>query len=118
LGAIYDVMRGIDSSAIIMHNYFERNFVYIMVKIRLRRMGAPKKPCYRVVVADSHSPRDGAFISIIGHYNPLTEPETITIEEQATLDWLKKGAQPTETVARLLKKAGIMDKLEVAKEKS
>jgi len=87
-----------------------------MVKIRLRRMGAPKKPSYRLVVADSHSPRDGAFISIIGRYNPLTEPATVSIDEQAALDWLKKGAQPTETVARLLKQAGIMDKLKAAKE--
>jgi small subunit ribosomal protein S16 len=89
-----------------------------MVKIRLRRMGAPKKPSYRVVVADSHSPRDGAFIGIIGRYNPLTEPETVTLDEQAALEWLKKGAQPTETVARLFKKAGIMDKLKAAKETS
>lgn len=88
-----------------------------MVKIRLRRMGAPKKPCYRVVVADSHSSRDGAFISIIGRYDPLTEPETFVVEEQVTLDWLRKGAQPTETVARLLKNAGIMDKLKATKEK-
>jgi len=88
-----------------------------MVKIRLRRMGAPKKPSYRVVVADSHSPRNGAFIGIIGRYDPLTEPETIVIEEQAALDWLRKGAQPTETVARLFKKAGITDKLNATKEK-
>jgi small subunit ribosomal protein S16 len=88
-----------------------------MVKIKLRRMGAPKKPSYRVVVADSRSPRNGAFISIIGRYDPLTEPATVVIEEQAALDWLRKGAQPTETVARLLKKAGIMDKLNTTKEK-
>ena len=88
-----------------------------MVKIRLRRMGSPKKPSYRIVVADSKSPRDGAFISIIGRYDPLTEPETISFEEAAALEWLGKGAQPTDTVARLLKKAGIMDKLKAAKEK-
>ena len=80
-------------------------------------MGSPKKPSYRIVVADSKSPRDGAFISIIGRYDPLTEPETISFEEAAALEWLRKGAQPTETVARLLKKAGIMDKLKAAKEK-
>ena len=89
-----------------------------MVKIRLSRTGARNQPYYRIVVADSHSPRDGAFISIIGRYDPLTEPETVVIEEQAALDWLNKGAQPTETVARLLKKAGIMDKLKATKEKS
>ncbi len=87
-----------------------------MVKIRLRRIGAPKKPVYRIVVADSHASRGGAFISIIGQYNPLTDPETVTIEEGQALDWLKKGAQPTETVARLFKKAGIMEKYQAAKE--
>jgi small subunit ribosomal protein S16 len=87
-----------------------------MVKIKLRRLGAPKKPSYRIVIADSHSSRNGAFISIVGHYDPLTNPETVTFEEGPVLDWLKKGAQPTETVARLLKKAGIMDKLKAAKE--
>ena len=88
-----------------------------MVKIRLRRMGAPKKPCYRIVVADSHASRNGAFISIIGRYDPLTEPETLVVEEQVALDWLSKGAQPSETVLRLFKKAGIMDKHSAAKEK-
>ena len=88
-----------------------------MVKIRLRRMGAPKKPCYRIVVADSHASRNGAFISIIGRYDPLTEPETLVVEEQVALDWLSKGAQPSETVFRLFKKAGIMDKHSAAKEK-
>ncbi|MCL2615846.1 MAG: 30S ribosomal protein S16 [Dehalococcoidia bacterium] len=87
-----------------------------MVKIKLRRVGALKKPCYRIVVADSRASRDGAFISIIGRYNPLTDPEAVTFEEALALDWLKKGAQPTETVARLLKKVGIMDKLKAEKE--
>lgn len=87
-----------------------------MVKIRLRRMGAPKKPSYRLVVADSRSPRDGGFISTVGHYDPLTEPESLVINEEETLNWLKKGAKPTATVARLLSKAGIMDKLKAAKE--
>jgi small subunit ribosomal protein S16 len=87
-----------------------------MVKIRLRRMGAPKKPSYRIVVADSKSPRNGAFISTIGHYDPLANPEKVTLDEEAALSWLQKGAQPTETVARLLTKAGIMDKLKATKE--
>ncbi len=87
-----------------------------MVKIRLRRTGAPKKPSYRIVVTDSHASRGGAFISTIGHYDPLTNPPTVTIEEENALSWLKKGAQPTETVARLLTKAGIMDKFKAAKE--
>ena len=81
-----------------------------MVKIRLRRVGTKHKPMYRVVVADSRFPRDGAFIEIIGHYNPLAEPEAFDIDEEKALKWLKQGAQPTETVARLLSKSGIMDK--------
>ncbi len=89
-----------------------------MVKIRLRRVGAKNKPSYRLVVADSRSPRDGAFIAIIGHYNPLTEPETIAIDEEKALSWLKQGAQPTATAARLLSKAGIMDKYKTPKEKA
>jgi small subunit ribosomal protein S16 len=87
-----------------------------MLKLRLRRVGAKKHPSYRLVVADSRAPRDGAFISIVGHYDPMTEPETISIKEEETLDWLKKGTQPTATVARLLKKQGIMDKFTTIKE--
>ena len=89
-----------------------------MVKIRLRRVGAPKKPNYRIVITDSRSPRDGAFISIIGRYNPLTDPESIVVNEEEALNWLKQGAQPTATVARLLSKAGVMDKFKATKEKS
>jgi small subunit ribosomal protein S16 len=87
-----------------------------MVKIRLRRIGANKKPSYRVVVADSRAPRDGAFISVIGHYDPKTNPETVLIEEEQALKWLRQGAQPTATVARLLSKSGIMEKLKTGKE--
>ncbi|HUV75549.1 MAG TPA: 30S ribosomal protein S16 [Dehalococcoidales bacterium] len=81
-----------------------------MVKIRLRRVGAKKKPSYRLVVADSRSPRDGAFIEIIGHFNPLTDPETLAINEEKAIHWLSQGAQPTVTAARLLTKAGIIEK--------
>jgi len=88
-----------------------------VVKIRLRRVGAKNKPSYRLVVADSRAPRDGAFINIIGHYDPLTEPETVVIDEEKALNWLKQGAQPTETVARLLTKAGITEKFKTIKEK-
>ncbi len=88
-----------------------------MVKIRLRRVGAKKKPSYRVVVADSRAPRDGAFISIIGHYNPLTDPETIVIDEDKARHWLEQGAQPTDTAARLLAKVGIIEESEARKEK-
>jgi len=89
-----------------------------MVKIRLRRVGAKKRPSYRLVVADSRAARDGAFISIIGHYNPLTDPETIVIDEEKALNWLSQGAQPTATAARLLSKVGIMEKFKTIKEKS
>jgi len=88
-----------------------------MVKIRLRRVGAKKKPSYRLVVADSRAPRDGAFISIIGHYNPLTDPETVVIDKEKALKWLRQGAQPTATAARLLSKVGIIEESEARKEK-
>lgn len=76
-----------------------------MVKIRLRRMGAKKAPFYRVVVADSRYPRDGRFIEEIGTYDPLTEPATIKIDMERTKYWIANGAQPTDTVRGLLKKA-------------
>lgn len=88
-----------------------------MVKIRLRRVGAKKKPSYRVVVADSRAPRDGVFIEILGHYNPLTDPETVVIDEEKALRWLGQGAQPTATTARLLSKTGIMEKFNSSKER-
>ena len=80
------------------------------VKIRLKRMGAKKRPFYRVIVADSRSPRDGRFIETLGTYNPLTDPAEISIKEEETLSWLSKGAQPTDTVKNILSKAGIMEK--------
>ena len=76
-----------------------------MVKIRLRRMGAKKSPFYRIVVADSHFPRDGRFIEEIGTYNPRTTPSTFTIDKERADYWIKNGAQPTDTVKMLLKKA-------------
>lgn len=78
-----------------------------MVKIRLKRMGQKKAPVYRVVVSDSRSPRDGRFIEEIGFYDPKTEPSTIRIDEEKAKKWLSCGAQPTETVEKLLKIAGI-----------
>ena len=79
-----------------------------MVKIRLRRMGAKKAPYYRIVVADSHFPRDGRFIEEIGTYNPLTEPSEIKVDAERALTWIKNGAQPTDTVKNLLKRAGVI----------
>jgi len=81
-------------------------------------MGAKKKPSYRLVVADIRAPRDGAFVDIIGHYDPLTDPETIVVEEDKALHWLRQGAKPTETTARLLGKAGILEKFRPVKEKA
>ena len=78
-----------------------------MVRIRLRRHGAKKQPTYRVVVADSHSPRDGRFIENIGFYNPRTDPPTIRIEGERALYWLGQGAQPSDAVLRMLKKTGV-----------
>ena len=79
-----------------------------MVKIRLRRMGAKKAPYYRIVVADARAPRDGRCIEEIGTYNPLTEPATITVDVEKAQTWIKNGAQPTDTVRGLLKKAGVL----------
>ena len=80
------------------------------VKIRLKRMGAKKAPFYRVVVADSRSPRDGRFIDLVGTYNPLTTPAEIKINEEAAIKCLNNGAIPTDTVKNLFSKAGIMEK--------
>ena len=79
-----------------------------MVKIRLRRMGAKKAPFYRIVVAAARSPRDGRCIEEIGTYNPLTEPAVITVDAEKAQNWIKNGAQPTDTVRGLLKKAGVL----------
>lgn len=85
------------------------------VKIRLKRMGAKKAPFYRVVVADSRSPRDGRFIEQIGYYNPLTEPAQVKIDEEKALKWLANGAQPSDTVRSLFRREGILKKVHEAK---
>ena len=85
------------------------------VKIRLKRMVAKKAPFYRVVVADSRSPRDGRFIDSIGTYNPLTTPAEINIDKEAAKKWISEGAQPTDTVKNLFSKAGIMKEIHEAK---
>ena len=79
-----------------------------MLKIRLRRTGAKKQPSYRVVVAESTAPRDGTFIENLGHYNPLTHPTTFVIKEERVREWLQRGAQPSDRVARLLSAQGII----------
>ena len=80
-----------------------------MVKIRLRRTGKTKQPSYRVVVADSRSPRDGKFIEIIGHYNPIRQPKVLEIKGDRARYWLGVGAQPSDTVVRLLKQVNVLD---------
>jgi len=89
-----------------------------LLRIRLRRVGAKKKPSYRLVVADIRAPRDGAFVDIIGHYDPMTDPETVVIQEDRALHWLSQGAKPSDTAARLLGKAGVLEKFKPVKEKS
>ncbi len=81
-----------------------------MVKIRLTRMGAKRRPFYRLVVADSRSPRDGAFIAQVGYYNPLTEPATVKIDEEQVVQWLARGAQPSDAARILLKREGILER--------
>jgi small subunit ribosomal protein S16 len=77
------------------------------VKLRLARVGSKKNPIYRIVAADERSPRDGKFLEIVGRYNPQTDPSTIELDEEKVRDWLSKGAQPSEAVARLLKVKGV-----------
>jgi small subunit ribosomal protein S16 len=79
----------------------------LMVKIRLRKTGGKNQPSYRLVAVDSRSPRDGAFLAILGHYDPLTQPETVVIDNDKASYWLSHGAQPSAAAARLLSKAGI-----------
>ena len=85
------------------------------VKIRLKRMGSKKRPFYRIVVADSRSPRDGRFIETVGTYNPLTDPETVTLKEEKFKNWLNNGAQPSDTVRNILSRNGVMKKFHEAK---
>jgi small subunit ribosomal protein S16 len=81
-----------------------------MVKIRLRRMGAKKQPTYRFVVCDAKSPRDGAFLEILGHYNPRTEPKTVVVDQEKAKAWLAKGAQPSDPVRRLFAELGLVER--------
>lgn len=85
------------------------------VKLRLKRMGAKKRPFYRIVAADSRSPRDGKFIETIGIYNPITEPTEIKIDEEKAMKWLGNGAQPTDTVRDIFRSQGIMEKFHNSK---
>lgn len=88
-----------------------------MIRIRLRRVGKKKRASFRVVVADSRSPRDGRFIETIGHYNPRTDPPTVNIKEDRARYWLQQGAQPSDAAARLLRQIGVMEKIVWEEEK-
>jgi len=83
-----------------------------MVRIRLRRVGAKGQPSYRMVAADKEAPRDGAFLEILGFYNPRTEPATIQLNEERIYDWISKGAQPSESAMQVMKSAGLLDRYE------
>jgi small subunit ribosomal protein S16 len=86
-----------------------------LVKIRLKRMGAKRKPFYRLVVADARSPRDGRFIEQLGYYDPLTQPATVRIDEEKVLQWLYKGAQPSDSARILLRQEGVLDRYAAAR---
>ena len=86
-----------------------------MVKLRLTRMGSKKKPFYRIVASNSVSPRDGRFIETVGTYNPLVEENQVTLKEERVLEWLSKGAQPSDTVRNILSKEGVMKKFHESK---
>jgi small subunit ribosomal protein S16 len=90
----------------------------LAVKLRLTRVGSKKNPVYRIVAADSRSPRDGKFLEIVGRYNPQTDPSTIELDEERIRDWLSKGAQPSESVSRLLKAKGVGKEPASAKERT
>ncbi len=89
-----------------------------MVKLRLKRMGKKKAPIYKIVAADSRSPRDGRFIESVGNYNPHMEPVQVTLKEERVIHWLTKGAKPTETVRNLLRREGLMMKVRLMKSKA
>ena len=82
-----------------------------MLRIRLKRVGARHQPSYRVVVADSRAARDGAFVEQIGHYNPLTDPPTVVVDEDKALKWRREGAQPSDAVERMLRNLGTLDRV-------
>lgn len=88
------------------------------VRIRLKRMGAKKRPFYRLVVAPSTAPRDGGFIETIGYYNPLTDPATVQVDVEKALYWLEHGAQPTDTAKDILRRAGVLEALQQRKAQS
>lgn len=83
-----------------------------MLRIRLRRVGKKKQPSYRIVVADVRAPRDGSIVEQVGHYNPLTDPPTIVLDQEKVRKWLGEGAKPSDTVVHILQTEGVLDKIE------
>jgi small subunit ribosomal protein S16 len=83
-----------------------------MVRLRLRRVGSKAQPSYRIIAADKEAPRDGRFLEILGHYNPRTDPATIILSEERIYDWMRKGAQPSESVERVFRSAGLLDRFD------
>jgi small subunit ribosomal protein S16 len=100
---------------LMIYFYIEKRSDIMAVKLRLKRMGSKQRPFYRVVAADSRSPRDGKFIETVGTYNPITEPAEVKIDEELALKWLANGAIPTDTVRNLFKQNGIMKKFHESK---
>ena len=98
-------------NAYILRIYRIAGLIAAMLRIRLKRVGAKKKPVYRIVVADSRAPRDGAFVDQVGLYNPMTDPPSIDIDEDKVLRWIGNGAKPSEPVEHMLKNMGTLDKL-------
>ena len=82
-----------------------------MLRLRLKRVGAKNQPSYRIVVADARASRDGAFVEQVGHYSPMTDPPTIVVDEDKALKWLRRGAQPSDAVVRVLRNLGTLDKV-------
>jgi small subunit ribosomal protein S16 len=82
-----------------------------MLRLRLKRVGARNQPSYRIVVADVRAARDGAFVEQVGHYNPMTDPPTIVVDEEKALKWLRRGAQPSDAVVRVLRNLGTLDRV-------
>jgi small subunit ribosomal protein S16 len=97
---------------IIINTYLFLKEKDCMVRIRLRKIGAKAQPSYRIVVADKEAQRDGRFLDILGFYNPRTEPATITVKEDLVYNWLKKGAQPSDSVNQIFKSAGVLERFE------
>jgi small subunit ribosomal protein S16 len=95
-----------------------RRISFMAVKLRLTRVGKTKQPQYRIVAADSRSPRDGRFIEIVGHYNPRTEPSTLTVDNDKAVKWLSQGAQPTDRVRKLLEISGALEQFASTKSSS